>query len=172
MNKTQKKLLAFVLILAFLMGLTNALTEVLVYGAGQVSVEIKAPSNVGSGGRPYEDGVMVAGRRYGYEVTIFLSNVGDEALTDITVYGDAVGTPEPGSEYTLSPRSSDTPKIIFPNGSVINVEWDLNNGRAIFEVEKIEPGETYQLRYYVNVPESVDRDYEVTLKIIVIIGET
>jgi len=172
MNKTQKKLLAFVLILAFLMGLTNALTEILVYGAGQVSVEIKAPSNVGSGGRPYEDGVMVAGRRYGYEVTIFLSNVGDEALTDITVYGDAVGTPEPGSEYTLSPRSSDTPKIIFPNGSVINAEWDLNNGRAIFEVEKIEPGETYQLRYYVNVPESVDRDYEVTLKIIVVIGET
>lgn len=172
MSPKQKKLLAYVLLMAIFMGFTNVAINYLVYGAGQISVEIRAPSNVGSGGRPYEDGVMVAGRQYGYEVTIFLSNVGDANLTDITVYGDAIGTPEPGSNYTLSPRFGDTPRIVLPNGSVVDAQWDQNKGVAVFKIPVIKPGEEYQLRYYVDVPESVDRDYKVTLNIIVEIGET
>ena len=157
------KPLAFVLLLAILLGSANVLLNSAMAQGGVLTIDVIAP--IGGGIRPYEDGVMIAGRTQGYNVLIQITNVGNESLKDVEIYGDAYGDVVEGPEVHLSPRLTSTPNIVTPNESRINGAWLEQENMAYFKIDEIKPGETWKCYYSVNVPQSVPEEAKIKLTI-------
>ena len=146
--------------------------------APEFDISITAP--VGGGLRPYQDGIMIAGRerRYGYTIQILFTNTGNTTIEDVEIIGDAVGTVEVGPEgYTLIPKTENKPSIVAPDGTRdpegTVAQWITqdNVSAPYFKINKVKPGETWKCTYSVDVPESVPQDVGLRLTIRVSIGE-
>ena len=166
MNSTIKKML-FVLGIAAALGLLSNQLLTSVMGAGIVTLEVTAP--YGGGIRPYQDGVMIAGREQtgtyaGYTVRIILSNTGNDSLPPLVVLADGKASKTSLPGYNISPRNDSDPVAVKPDGTQVKGFWDGDKAR--FEIdEPILPGQNWTLSYYVNVPRSVPETVEVEMEV-------
>jgi len=165
MNPVIKRML-FVLGIAAALGLLFNPFLTSVMGAGIVTLNVTAP--YGGGTRPYQDGIMIAGRARsgtyaGYEVQIVLSNTGNESLRNLLILADGVASETSLPGYNIDPINSSNPVAVNATGTRVEGIWDGDKAR--FEIDGVAPGENWTLSYMVNVPSSVPSDVKLVMKV-------
>jgi len=165
MNPVIKRML---FVLGFAAALSLFFNQLLtsVMGAGVVTLNITAP--YGGGTRPYQDGVMIAGRAQtgtyaGYTVQIVLSNTGNESLRNLLVLADGVASETSIPGYNIMPLEGKDPVAVKPDGTQVMGSWVED--KAVFEIDEVAPGKNWTLSYMVNVPQSVPSEVKLVMKI-------